>query len=135
MSRVGLVSTWVVCGLAAAGTAWFGFASGLFRLRGIGLGGLVASLAPYLALALLAWGQRRHPVSLGVTFGLAVAAAGYGLFLYVNDWYWPRPTYPNPWRVWMIPVVALPQWAVIGSAAVTLAARHLWSTCRKASAG
>jgi hypothetical protein len=134
MYRLGLIATWAVCAAAAVGTAWLGSASGLFRAGSVGPGGLLAVLAPYVVLALLAWGHRRRLVLLGVVFVLAVLVSGYGLFFFVNDWYWPPPTHPNPWRPLMIPVVIVPQYASVGLAAVTFAARHLWSTRRRAVA-
>jgi hypothetical protein len=88
---------------------------------------ILSTLAPYLVLALLALGQRRSPALLGVVFALAVLVGGYGLFFFFNDWYWPPPTNPNPWRVWMIPVVVIPQWVVVGLAVAALTARFLWS--------
>jgi hypothetical protein len=130
---MGLASTWAVCVLAAVGTAWLGSASGLFRLGTVGSRWLVATLAPYLVLALLAWGHRHRPASLGFVLALSVLVSGYGLFFYFNDWYWPRPTHPNPWRAGMIPVVVVPQGAAIGLAAVVLTARHFWSNHRKAT--
>jgi hypothetical protein len=131
---MGLIATWTVCVLAAVGTAWLGSASGLFRLGSVGPDGLLAILAPYIVLALLACGHRRHPALLGFVFALAVLVSGYGLFFFFNDWYWPQPTQPSPWRVWMIPVVIVPQWGVVGLAVVTLMACHLWSTRRRAAA-
>jgi hypothetical protein len=131
MGRVGLTWTWAVCGLAAVGTAGLGSASGLFRDGVAGPGGLVAAVSPYVLLALLAWGQRHRPASLGLVLGVAVLVGGYGLFFFFNDWYWPRPTHPNPWRAWMIPVVVVPQWVALGLAVVILAVGHIWSTPRR----
>ena len=74
------------------------------------------------------------PGALAIVFGLTVLVSGYGLFFYFNDWYWPQPTQPNPWRVWMVPVVIVPQWAAISMAAVALLAHRLWSTRRRATA-
>jgi hypothetical protein len=122
-----LIATWAVCAFAAGGTAWLGYASGLFRLGEVQPGVPLWTLAPYLVLAVLAWGQRRNPALLGVVFALAVLVGGFGLFFFFNDWYWPPPTNPNPWRAWMIPVVIIPQWVVVGLAVVALTARYLWS--------
>jgi len=130
MYRVGVATTWTVCALAAIGTALLGSASGLFWPGPVGPSGVAATLAPYLALAVLAWGCRRHPVLLGIMFAVALVVGGYGLLFFFNDWYWPQPTNPNPWRVWMVPVVIVPQLAVVGVMAVTLLAHRLWSTRR-----
>ena len=135
MYRLGLTATWSVCVLAAGATAWLGYASGLFRLDEVGPIAIVATLAPYLVLALLSWTCRHRPAGLGILFALAVLVSGYGLFFFFNDWYWPQPTNPNPWRVMMIPVVIVPQWAIVGLAVVTLLVDHLWSTRRSAASG
>jgi hypothetical protein len=129
MDRRVLVATWAVCVLAAAVTAWLGYASGLFRL--VGPVGLFASISPYLAPAVLARGQRRWPALLGVVFAVAVLVGGFGLFFDFNDWYWPQPTNPNPWRTWMIPVVLVPQWAAVGLATVIVMAARLWTVGRR----
>src|SRR5262245_56252025 len=134
MYRLGLTATWAVCVLAATATAWLGFASGLFRLANVGPT-LVATLAPYLVLALLSWTCLYRPVGLGILFALAVLVSGYGLFFFFNDWYWPQPTNPNPWRRMMIPVVIVPQWAVVGLAVVARLIYQLWSTRRSAASG
>jgi hypothetical protein len=134
MSGIVLAATWAVCVVGAVGTAWLGSASGLFRLGPVGPVGLLATIGPYVVLAVLAWGHRRRPALLGIVFALAILVSGYGLFFFFNDWYWPQPTQPNPWRVWMIPVVIVPQWAVIGLAVVILMGRHLWSTLWRATA-
>jgi hypothetical protein len=134
MYRLGLIATWAVCVLAAGTTAWLGYASGLFRLAEVGPSVIVATLAPHLVLALLAWTCRHRPARLGILFALALLVSGYGLFFFFNDWYWPQPTNPDPWRVMMIPVVIVPQWAVVGLAVVSLLVHRLWSTRRRASA-
>src|SRR5262249_51460986 len=131
--RLGLTATWAVCLLAAGATAWLGYASGLFRLAEIGPIAIVATLAPYPVLALLSWTCRHRPAGPGILFALAVLVSGYGLFF--NDWYWPQPTNPNPWRVMMIPVVIVPQWAAVGLAVVTLLVYHLRSTRQSAASG
>ena len=129
----GAHSTWTVCLLAAGATAWLGYASGLFdEVSPIAI---VATLAPYLVLALLSLACRHRPAGLGMLFALAVLMSGYGLFFFFNDWYWPQPTNPNPWRVMMIPVVIVPQWAVVGLAVMSLLVYHLWSTHSSAARG
>src|SRR5262245_12300763 len=135
MYRLGLTATWAVCVLAAGATAWLGYAGGLFHLDEVGPIAIVATLAPYPVLGLLSWTCRHRPAGLGILFALAVLVSGYGLFFFFNDWYWPQPTNPNPWRVMMIPVVIVPQWAVVGLAVVTLLVYHIWSTRRSAASG
>jgi hypothetical protein len=132
MYRGLLASTCAVCLLATVVTAWLGSASGLFGLAEVGTGGVVATLAPYLVIALLAWVVRRRPASLAVTLALAVVVSGYGLFFYFHQWYWPQPTNPDPWRPWIIPVIVVPQWAAIGLGGIVMAALHLRSIRRKA---
>jgi len=134
MYRLGLIATWAVCMVAAGTTAWLGYASGLFRIAEATPFAIVATLAQYLVLALLAWTCRHRPASLGILFALAVLVSGYGLFFFLNDWNWPQPTNPNPWRVTLIPVVVVPQWAVVGLAVVTLLLHRLWSTRQRATA-
>ena len=135
MYRVGLTATWAVCVLAAGVTAWLGHASGLFRLAEVGPAAILTTLAPYLVLALPAWACRHRPVLLGILFSVAVLVSGYGLFFFVNDWYWPQPTNPNPWRVMMIPVVVVPQWGAVGLTIVTMMACRLWSTHGRTTGG
>src|SRR5262245_58971814 len=108
MYRMGLASTWAVCLLAAVATAWLGTVSGLFGLAGVGPGAVAMTLVPYLGLALLAWGARRRPASLGVVLALVVLVSGYGLFFFYHDWHGPQPTNPNPWRPWILPVIVVP---------------------------
>ena len=128
MSHMALGATGAVCVLAAAGTAWLGYASGLFRLDSVGSGTILATLVPYLVLAFLALGHRRHPARVSLVFAITLLVSGYGLFFFYQDWSWPQPTNPNPWRAWMLPVVIIPQWAVVGLAALVLTAHHLWAT-------
>jgi hypothetical protein len=134
MYRGWLAATWAVCLLATAATAWLGSTSGLFGLAEVGTGGVVATLAPYPAIALLAWVARRRPVSQAVALVLAVVVSGYGLFLFYNQWYWPQPTNPDPWRPWIVPVIVVPQWAAVGLGGAIMVALHFWSTRRKAIA-
>ena len=123
MARTALVSTLAVCVLAAGATAWLGFASGLFLLVDPLM--IFLAVSPYLGLALVAWGGRRRPTFPGLLPAFGVLVGGCGLFFYYNDWYWPRPTNPNPWRDLIIPVVAIPQWLAVGLAALALLACHL----------
>lgn len=126
---VGSRTTWAVCFLAIVATAWLGFDSGLFLTETVGSVRMVAVFGPYLGLALLAWACRRQ----GARAVLPVVAAlvsAYGLFFFGHDWYWPKPTNPNPWRVGIIAVVAIPQWIVVGLTAVFLGILRLWPSRR-----
>ena len=110
----GHAAAWATCLLAAVATAWFGTTSGPFLLGGVWPVGVLLALAPYPVLALLAWVQRRRPAWPGVLLVLAVLVGGHGVFFLLNDWYWPRPTHPNPWRGWIILVIVIPQGLAVG---------------------
>jgi hypothetical protein len=85
MSKIILVSTLAVCGVAAIASAWLGTASGLFALDGYDFGVCTLSI-PYFALALLAWGYRRTTITLDVLLVLSILVGGFGLwFLYNAD--------------------------------------------------
>jgi hypothetical protein len=126
VNKVYLAETLAVCGVAAIATAWLGTASGLFVL--VRLFGFFALAMPYLALALLAWSQRRLAITPIILLALSILVAALGLFFLFNDWYWPRPTNPNPRRDLILLVIAVPQWLAVGVAALTLLACHL---CRR----
>src|SRR5262249_57567968 len=114
---------------------WVGYERRMVGLGGGGAIGVVATVAPYLVLALLSWTCRHRPAGLGILFALAVLMSGYGLFFFFNDWYWPQPTNPNPWRIMMIPVVVIPQWGAVSLTIVTVMACRLWSTHGRATGG
>jgi hypothetical protein len=117
------IAIFSVCGIAAAATAWLGTASGLFAI--LSPSGISSLFEPYVALALLAWFQRRRPIPLRVLLVLSILVSAFGLFFLFNDWYWPEPTNPNPWRVVILLVITGPQWLVIGVTALVLLGCHL----------
>ena len=124
------IATFSVCGIAAAATAWLGTASGLFSI--LSSSGISSLFEPYFALALLAWFQRRRPIPMGVLLVLSIFVSAFGLFFLYNDWYWPQPTVPNPWRITILLVITVPQWLVIGVVALVLLACHLYRRWRGA---